>query len=278
MSSENTGENFVSLNAETDDLEAFLENKARMEALFKEKFTKNLAVMFTDVKDSTSITETEGDLSARMLIKHHNDILFAAIKEHGGTLVKTIGDGTMSYFENPQDGLRAARDIQIRIDRFNLEKQSKVPLLVRIGLHYGNCIMEKNDIYGDVVNTAARIEAAANAGEIHISESFYHGLLDKNEVFVKFITSATLKGKKEAVNIYKAYWNPAEAEQEARSKKKAATRPGMSTSLKLGLILTLPILLVYVFIKISGSLNTPSTRGDKRSIIHTADDPLDKSK
>jgi class 3 adenylate cyclase len=180
---------------EMEDLEAFLAKKAQMENLFQEKFTKTLTVMFTDLKGSTTIAEREGDLSSRMLIKHHNDIVFPIIKNNNGTLVKTIGDGTLSYFESAQDGVRAGTQIQKSVNEFNLSRKNRTPIQIRIGIHTGKVVFEKNDIFGDVVNTASRYESSANPGEVYISEETYNALSDKAEIYCRLIKTATLKGE-----------------------------------------------------------------------------------
>ncbi len=123
-----------------NDLDKFLEKKEEMDNLFKEKFTRRVTVMFTDLKGSTSVADREGDLSSRLLIKHHNDIIFPIIARNNGVLVKTMGDGTLSYFESVQDGVRASAEILKEIDGYNVTKQTKTPILMRIGLHTGQCI------------------------------------------------------------------------------------------------------------------------------------------
>jgi len=252
-----------------EDIETFLENRARLDAQFKEKFTKTLAVMFTDLKDSTSITERIGDLAGRMLIKQHNDVLFPNISSHGGTLVKTIGDGTLSHFPSAQQALRAAAAIQRGLDELNVAQKLPIPILVRIGIHHGECIMEKNDVYGDVVNTAARVEAASNGGEIYLSEPAYHALDDKAEVFCRFVKNAVLKGKKEAMPLYKAYWNPSEIEQE-RAPAAAEAPKGLSLPVKFALFIVGPILAFLLLLQI-GSFLEEAEETDKRTIQIKAD-------
>lgn len=263
-------------NPEIDqDIEKYLEEKKRMEALFHEKFTKVLTIMFTDLKGSTSIAEAAGDLETRMLIKHHNDIVFPIIKNCNGVLVKTIGDGTLSYFENAQDGVRAATRIQKDIDDFNLKKTTKNPILIRVGLHTGNCIVEKDDIFGDVVNTASRFESAATAGEVYISEETYNSMSDKTEIYCRFIKTATLKGKKEPVKVYKAFWNKDEIESD---KVRAEVLQGakveekrMSKGLKLVLIILTPLILVMLYLQITKMIDRIDSSGDKRSLHHSTE-------
>lgn len=260
------------------DIEQYLEQRAQMETLFQEKFTKTLTVMFTDLKGSTSIAEAEGDLSARMLIKHHNDIVFPVIKHHSGVLVKTIGDGTLSYFEHAQDGLRAAVQIQKGIDEFNLTKQLKTPILIRIGLHTGKCILEKNDIFGDVVNTASRFESSASPGEICFSEETYTALTDKSEVYCRFLKTTNLKGKKEPVNVYKAFWNPKEIELELTDKASVQTQEKAGASPVMKILLVLIPILILLFVLFKGMGTKPERAEETRTKQHTITPPPEPSK
>ena len=87
-------------------------------------------------------------------------------------------------------------------------------LLARIGIHTGECILEKNDIFGDVVNTASRFESSANPGEILISEDTYNALSDKSEFYARFDREVTLKGKSMPFNAYIVFWDPKEVERD----------------------------------------------------------------
>lgn len=189
------------------DLEKLLEERERLESLIKRKFTRIVTVMFTDLKGSTSMAENEGDVATRYLIKKHNDILLPLIGANNGILVKTMGDGTLSYFEQAQDAVRAAVRIQQDIERFNQTQESRIPLQVRIGLNTGTGIIEKNDIYGDVVNVASRFETLAAPGEIYFSESTYNALESREEFYCRYLKTAQLKGKKALEKVFKAFWD-----------------------------------------------------------------------
>lgn len=259
------------------DIEKYLAEKEKMDALFREKFEKILTVMFTDLVGSTSMTETVGDLASRMVLKHHNDIVFPIIKNNKGVLVKTIGDGTLSYFDRAQDGVRAATQIQKALDDFNLSKELTTPIIVRIGLHTGQCGIDKNDI-GDTVNTASRYESAANGGEVYISEETYNALRDKAEIYCRFIKQATLKGKKEPVNIYKAFWNHEEIEHDikaAEEPQEAAEKKKLPRLLKLALVVIIPILTIFIFIQTSNWYNKWVNKEAKRTIHQSASDSND---
>lgn len=230
---------------ENNDIEQMLEQQAKLESAMKKKFTKFITIMFTDLKGSTTIAETEGDMVSRMLIKEHNDIVMPAIQQNNGVFIKSIGDGTLSTFENALDAVRAAVRIQRGMDELNMAKKFKIQVLMRIGLHSGMCIVEKNDIFGDAVNTASRFESSANPGDIFMSEDTYNALSDKSEIYCRFAKQIMLKGKKEPYNAYKAFWNPQEIELDrAQGGESTAPVPKSTSKLKLILIVLIPLLVV----------------------------------
>lgn len=265
--------------AEDVSLDTFLEERAKLDALFANKFTRFITVMFTDLKGSTTIAETEGDLVSRMLIKHQNDIVVPAIKDNHGIFVKSIGDGTLSYFENALDAVRAAVHIQQGMDALNMSKVFRFPVFMRIGMHSGKCVIEEHDIAGDVVNTASRFESAADGGGILMSEDTYNALSDKSEIYCRFVKQVTLKGKKEPYNAYKAFWNPREIELdkqgktvEANQETAAAPAKSLGGKLILGIVVAAIILLLIFATKFFGS---PTPAENRRTISDSAT-PADK--
>jgi class 3 adenylate cyclase len=195
-------------------IEQLLDQKSRLEALLKKEFTRLITVMFTDIVGSTSWTEEAGDMAGRMSLKELNDIILPLISAHNGVLVKTMGDGTLSYFNAAQEAVRCAVAIQRGVDGYNREREAKSPHLIRIGLHSGNGIVESNDIFGDVVNVASRIETLAPPGGIYISEDTLSRLADKSEFNVVFHKTATIKGKKEVFKLYTVAWKDRDAEHD----------------------------------------------------------------
>lgn len=173
--------------------------------------TREITVMFTDLKGSTSIAEQQGDISVRMLLKKHEDILTPIIKNNHGILVKTMGDGTMSYFGGSADAVASAILIQQGIDEYNRTAQKGMNISIRIGINSGTGIVEENDIFGDVVNVASRFESIANPGEIYMSESAWQILGPRKDEFCcHFIKKTKLKGKKDEFRVFKVFWRPLE--------------------------------------------------------------------
>lgn len=125
------------------------------------------SVMFTDIARSTAIAASVGDRSWTALVQDHVASVRTIIETHGGRLIKSLGDGTLSVFGAARASMLAAIDIQNL-----LAAATDEPVLqVRIGIHTGDVVEDQDDFYGTVVNKAARIAALAAPDEIRISES-----------------------------------------------------------------------------------------------------------
>ena len=117
-----------------------------------------VTLMFTDIEDSTLISEQLGDAAWSDLISEHFASLHDAAESHNGTVIKTLGDGAMVAFPAASEALAAAIDIQ---------RASVVSALkVRVGVHTGDAVHAAGDYAGIAVNKTARITSAANGGEI----------------------------------------------------------------------------------------------------------------
>ncbi|MCF8061472.1 MAG: adenylate/guanylate cyclase domain-containing protein, partial [Deltaproteobacteria bacterium] len=130
---------------------------------------RKMAVLFTDVVGSSTYFKSYGDLAGREMLRKHQELASGPVAEHGGVVVKVLGDSVMAYFTEPREALKAAVRIQQRFALNNRGKEPKGRILVRIGLHYGDGIVEKGDIYGDVVNITAKFLPLVQGGEIFVS-------------------------------------------------------------------------------------------------------------
>jgi class 3 adenylate cyclase len=122
-------------------------------------------VMFTDVVDSTTLSESMGDEEWSLAITEHFRLVKAIVEGHGGLQVKTLGDGGMYAFHSATAGVRAAVDVQ------RLVNERESPLLLRVGLHTGDLVPSEDDFVGLTVNKAARIAATASGGQILVSST-----------------------------------------------------------------------------------------------------------
>lgn len=127
-----------------------------------------LAVMFTDIVNSTALNESLGDEEWSRVLVRHREAVRACTMEHGGTEVTTQGDGFLVRFDAPADAVLCAVALQ---ERFSDERTSGVfTPEVRIGVHSGEAVDHGRDVLGQMVNLASRVTSAAAPGEILVTE------------------------------------------------------------------------------------------------------------
>jgi class 3 adenylate cyclase len=169
-----------------------------------EQTTKNLAVLFADICGSTSLYDNLGDDLARHFTANCIKTMISEISPYKGTLIKTIGDEIMCTFPNAEFALSAACAMQNAVK--NSMAQSKQPLSIRIGFHYGLVICEANDVFGDTVNVAARVAGLAKADQIMTTAAVYAVLPKALQNKTRQFISANLKGKQKEYEIYWVLW------------------------------------------------------------------------
>ena len=130
--------------------------------------TEGLAsIMFTDIAGSTRLAAMVGDRMWMQVLDRHMGIVRACLSDHGGELVKSLGDGTMSAFPSARNALTAALDLQARV----AAAPEEPALALRIGIHTGEVIRASDDFFGTVVNKAARVADSAAPGEIRVTDA-----------------------------------------------------------------------------------------------------------
>ncbi|RYZ62900.1 MAG: adenylate/guanylate cyclase domain-containing protein [Chitinophagaceae bacterium] len=153
-----------------------------------------LAIMFTDIVGYTALMGHD-EQKAFALLTINRSIQKPIIEQFGGSWIKELGDGVMASFNTVSDAVNAAMKIQegcLSANEFQL----------RIGIHQGEVVLEAGDVFGDAVNIAARIQAAAKPGAIYISETVQHNVSNKAHIQTKFVKEEALKNVKEPVRIY----------------------------------------------------------------------------
>jgi adenylate cyclase len=125
----------------------------------------NCVVMFADVVGSTTtVDKSTGDKSASEPVSNALNTVTDIIRMHKGHLVKTVGEEVLVYFTDVDMALLAAHTIQGVME--GDKKPETIGISIRIGMQFGSAILEPNDIFGDIVNVAARIASMAKAGQI----------------------------------------------------------------------------------------------------------------
>lgn len=148
------------------------------------------SIMFTDVVGSTALASAMGDGAWLRLLDAHTDDVASCIRANKGTLVKSLGDGTMSAFTSAGAALEAAKAIQMTL----ASRQTEPRLALRIGIHTGEVIRARDDFFGTVVNKAARITATAGAAEVRLSDATRAMVAGSPDFTFSEATTTELKG------------------------------------------------------------------------------------
>lgn len=167
----------------------------------------NLAILFSDLKDSTKLYEHQGDAAAFALVQEHFDIMQRIIARHQGAVVKTIGDAIMAAFTHNADAVAAALEILRAFADYN--QSHDTPIIIKLGVHKGACIAlnlnDKLDYFGSTVNRSARTQSQSQGEDLVVSKELMEdpevqALLEPHapEPF-----TAELKGIREAQQLYR---------------------------------------------------------------------------
>jgi len=165
-------------------------------------------VLFADVSGSTKLYETVGDAAAHQAIDLCVKLFSALTVQHGGRVVKTVGDEVMAVFPDASRAGAAARDIQLSIS--DMAPVGKVRLGVRIGMHQGPVLEKEGDVFGDTVNLAARLTEMATRGQIITSLDTVQLLTPIQKMDCRQLYSIPVKGKEREVPICELMWSDAD--------------------------------------------------------------------
>ena len=157
------------------------------------------AIMFTDIVGYTALMGKDEQKAFELLDKNRK-IQKPIIEQYNGRWIKELGDGVMASFNTVTDAVNAAIKIQ---EACNAAKEFEL----RIGIHLGEVVFENDDVFGDGVNIASRIQAIADPGEIYISESIHNNISNKQGIETRFVKQEALKNVKEPVRVYKVLMN-----------------------------------------------------------------------
>ena len=161
-------------------------------------------VLFADVSGSTKLYESVGDTAAHAAIDLCVRLFAALAEQHGGRVVKTIGDEVMAIFPGASQAGRAAVDIQLGMHE--MAPVDKVRLGVRIGMHHGPVVEQDGDVFGDTVNLAARLTEMAASGQIITSLETVDLLEPLQKMDCRSLYAIPVKGKEREVGICEVLW------------------------------------------------------------------------
>ena len=164
-------------------------------------------VLFTDIAESTTLTQALGDEAALAMLGVHDTIVRDALSASGGREVKHTGDGIMASFISAAGAVRCAIEIQRQLDKHSQENPDR-PLKVRVGAAAGEPVEQHNDLFGSTVQLAARLCAHAQPEQILVSNAIAELCIGKGLSF-EDVGEVTLKGFNSPVRAHAAAWKHA---------------------------------------------------------------------
>jgi adenylate cyclase len=160
------------------------------------------AIMFTDLVGFTKLAQRDEE-AALQLRKEHQSLVRPLFVAHGGREVKSMGDGFLVEFPSAVESVRCAVEIQESVARRNVLPSVGERIVLRIGIHVGDVVGEGDDIVGDAVNVASRIEPLAEPGGICVSGSVFDQVRNKLHLPLEKVGSRVLKNVEFPVDLYR---------------------------------------------------------------------------
>ena len=141
---------------------------------------------------------------------HRTERLEPVLARHGGRLVKLTGDGALAEFPSAVDALSAAIEFQQAMAEANQGQPADTAIVFRIGLHLGDLIVDGDDLYGDGVNVAARLEAEAPPGGILVSRAVREAVDGRLKAKLHALGELSLKNIERPIRAFRVEWDAAE--------------------------------------------------------------------
>ena len=155
---------------------------------------KLTVIFFCDIEGYSALMQSS-ETKALKILNHYKQVLNDLTLQHGGSIIKDYGDGSLCLFESAVEAVNCAVQIQKA-----LKSEPKVPL--RIGLHIGDIVYSEDDVYGDGINIASRLEQMCIAGGIVFSNYIYNEIKNQDNYDTVYLGAFSLKNIKEDVDIY----------------------------------------------------------------------------
>lgn len=168
------------------------------------------AILAADVVGYSRLMGRDESGTLSRLREHRQQRLEPVLARHGGRLVKLTGDGALVEFPSAVDALSAAIEFQQAMADTNRDQPEDTRTVFRIGLHLGDLIVEGDDLYGDGVNVAARLEAEAPAGGIVISRTVHEAVTGRLKASFSDLGNLALKNIERPVQAFRVGWEPAD--------------------------------------------------------------------
>ncbi len=155
---------------------------------------KLVAIMFIDMVGYTALMQKD-ESKARKLVQRHRELMKPQLDEHKGEILHFMGDGTLCTFESAIEAVNAALEMQ---NIFKLEDE----MSLRIGIHIGDIVIEGDEVYGDGINVASRLEPLAEPDGICVSHQVYENIKNQSGLRLSSLGKKGLKNVDEEMEVF----------------------------------------------------------------------------
>jgi class 3 adenylate cyclase len=167
-------------------------------------YEEQLVTLFADISGSSQLYDSLGDSRAAEIVEQCVTIMTDVTLQHGGKLLRTIGDEVMTTFPNVESAGDAARAMQENISDKKFDAGR--PIAIRVGFHFGSLLLKDGDLYGDAVNLAKQVTNHAKPGQILTTDASLSQLPEPARALYRQIDLIQIKGKREEAAIYELVW------------------------------------------------------------------------
>ncbi len=164
---------------------------------------KLVAILAADMVGYSRLMEVDEAGTLARLKTHRLELIDPAIAKNRGRIIKTTGDGLLVEFHSVVDAVQCAAEIQLRMARRNADVSAARAIQFRIGINLGDVIVEGDDIFGEGVNVAARLEALAEPGAIYVSAAVRDQVGDRLEIAFEDLGEQSVKNIVKPVRVYR---------------------------------------------------------------------------
>jgi formylglycine-generating enzyme required for sulfatase activity/class 3 adenylate cyclase len=167
------------------------------------------AIVAGDIAGYSRLMQLDEEGTHNRVKRIERDLIEPSIAEHHGRLVKTTGDGFIAIFDSPVEAVRCSIVIQQNLIGRNASLPQHVWIEYRIGVNLGDVIIETDDVYGDGVNIASRLEGIADPGQVYISGGIYEQIKHKLVCGYESLGDRKVKNITDPVRVYRVLPDPA---------------------------------------------------------------------
>ena len=177
------------------------------------------AIVAGDISGYSRLMQIDEEGTHNRVKRIERDLIEPSIVEHHGKLVKTTGDGFIAIFDSPVEAVRCSIVIQQNLVGRNASLPRHHWIEYRIGVNLGDVIIETDDVYGDGVNIATRLEGIAHPGEVYISGGFYEQIKHKLVCGYEALGDRKVKNITDPVRVYRVLPDPSALHENRRRRE-----------------------------------------------------------